>query len=270
MKKGTFFTRLAQAQRRHRSLLCVGIDPEPARFPAPLRSGRPADVARFGRAIVEATADLACAFKPNWAFFEALGLDGLRALEKILEAVPADVPVIADAKRGDIGNTARCYARSLFDVWGADAATISPYMGLDTLEPFLDYTDRGIYVLCLTSNPGAADFEVPGRLYLRVARALEAHPRRENVGLVVGATQPRRIGAVRRAAPSLPFLLPGVGAQGGSARAAVRGAWCDTPGAVLVNASRSILYASAGRDFAEAARAAAETQRAELQACIPG
>lgn len=269
MKRDPFFQRLAQAQERNQSLLCVGLDPDPTKLPAPFTRGNLQDVARFNQAIIEATADLVSAYKPNWAFYEALGLEGMRVLEKTLEAVPRHVPVIADAKRGDIGNTAKSYARAIFEVWGADAVTLSPYMGLDTLEPFLAYGDRAAYVLCLTSNPGAEDFELPGRLYLRVARALAQNDAHGNIGLVVGATQPRRIHAVRKAAPDLPFLIPGVGSQGGSAQAAVRGAWGDRPGSVLVNVSRSVLYASSGNNFAEAARAAADDFRKELQGYIP-
>lgn len=270
MSSMAFFDRLSRVQTHRRSLVCVGLDPEPSLLPSPFRTGTGRQVVRFCTAIVEATNDLVCAYKPNWAFFEALGLEGLRALEQILDAIPKETPVIADAKRGDIGNTAKKYARAIFETWGADAVTVNPYMGVDTLEPFLEYADRGVYALCLTSNPGAVDFEIPGRLYLRVARRLSEADTRGNLGLVVGATQSRRIAAVRRAAPELPFLLPGIGAQGGDARAAVRGAWTTRGGGVLVNASRSILYASPGRDFAQAARAAAENLRAELHACIPG
>ena len=269
MKKTRFFERLARAQKKNGSYLCVGLDPDLGRLPAPFKKRNGTDVARFNRAIVEATADIACAYKPNWAFYEAMGLAGLRALEKTLEVIPSDIPVIADAKRGDIGNTARQYARSLFETWGVGAATVSPYMGADTLEPFTEYADRAVYVLCLTSNPGAADFETPRRLYLDVARKMAEIDRHGNIGLVVGATQSRRIAAVRRAAPELPFLLPGIGSQGGSAQAAMKGAWSARGGAILVNASRSILYASAGADFAEAARQAAIAARDELNAAAP-
>lgn len=269
MAKKPFFQRLASAQKRNKSLLVVGLDPDPTKLPIPFKKRNGTDIARFNRAIIEATSDLACAYKPNWAFYEAMGMEGLRALEKTLEAIPSNIPIIADAKRGDIGNTARQYAKAIFEVWGADAVTLSPYMGLDTIEPFLEYSGRGVYALCLTSNPGADDFELPGRLYLRVARALEAANKGKNIGIVVGATQARRIASVRRAAPSLPFLLPGVGSQGGSAQAAVRGAWGDCPGAVAVNVSRSVLYASAEKDFAEAARVAADEFRQTLQDCIP-
>jgi orotidine-5'-phosphate decarboxylase len=265
-----FFDRLAAAQKRNRSLLCVGLDPDPAKLPRVFPRRRAADVGLFNRAIIDATSDLVCAYKPNWAFYEALGIDGLRALERTLEAIPSGIPVIADAKRGDIGNTAAAYARSLFEVWGVDAATVSAFMGMDTLAPFLAYRDRAVYALCLTSNPGASDFQLPGRLYLRIARTLAQGDEHGNLGLVVGATQPRRIAAVRAAAPRLPFLLPGVGSQGGSARAAVAGAWGERKGSVLVNVSRSVLYASDGKDFAQAARREAEALRGRMQACIPG
>ena len=269
MKKPPFFERLAAAQRRNRSLLCVGLDPDPAKLPAVFRKRNATDVARFNREIVRATADCVCAYKPNWAFYEAMGLDGLRALEKTLDAIPSGIPVIADAKRGDIGNTAQQYAKALFETWGADAATVSPYLGLDSLDPFLAYEDRAIYVLCLTSNPGSADFQIPHRLYLEIARKLAAKDACGNIGLVVGATQPRRIASVRDAAPRCPFLLPGVGSQGGSARAAVHGAWGERAGSVVVNVARAVTYASSGRNFVEAAREAAERYRHEFQSYIP-
>jgi len=270
MKRKSFFDRLADAQERNQSLLCVGLDPEPGKLPSGFRQDATTDVARFNCEIVRATADLVCAYKPNWAFYEAMGLDGMIALERTLEAIPENIPVIADVKRGDIGNTAACYAKALYEEWNVDAVTLSPYMGFDTLEPFLAYRDRGVYALCLTSNAGAADFQLPGRLYLRVARTLAERDTHGNLGLVVGATQARRIAAVRRAAPALPFLVPGVGAQGGSASAAVRGAWGERRGSVLVSVSRSVLYASNGRDYAQAARETANTFRCALQNAIPG
>ncbi|MFW6303704.1 MAG: orotidine-5'-phosphate decarboxylase, partial [Candidatus Sumerlaeota bacterium] len=226
------------------------------------------DVAAFCREIIEATAYAAAAYKPNWAFFEALGIEGMRALEKTLEAVPDDIPVIADAKRGDIGNTAGRYACAIFEQFGADAVTLNAYMGVETLEPFLAYADKGVYVLCLTSNPGSEDFQLPERLYLRVASALaERDPEGKQIGLVVGATQSERISEVRVAAPKAPILLPGVGTQGGSAEAAVKGAWGEGRVPVLVNVSRSVLYAASDANFAEAAREAAGHYRDILQAC---
>ncbi|MBN1868320.1 orotidine-5'-phosphate decarboxylase [Candidatus Sumerlaeota bacterium] len=269
MEQPPFFDRLAAAQKRNRSLLCVGLDPDPAKLPAPFKRRDAADVARFNREIVEATADLVCAYKPNWAFYEAMGLEGMKALDTTLEAIPDAIPVIADAKRGDIGNTAAKYARAIFETWNADAVTVSPYLGLDTLEPFLEYRDRGVYVLCLTSNPGSADFQTPRRLYLDVARKLALGDKYGNIGLVVGATQSRRIASVRQAAPRCPFLLPGVGSQGGSARAAVRGAWGERPGSVVVNVARAVTYASSQGDFAQAAREAASRFRREFESYVP-
>jgi orotidine-5'-phosphate decarboxylase len=263
-----YFARLAEAQQRNNSLLCIGLDPDPARFPEPFGPSTN-DIVAFNRAIIEATSDLVCAYKPNWAFYEALGLEGLCALEQTIHCIPNDIPIIADAKRGDIGNTAKCYARSIFDRFGADAVTVSPYMGYDTLEPFLEYADRGIYVLCLTSNAGANDFQRHHDLYLHVARTLSEKDMNGSIGLVVGATQADSIAKVREAAPHLPFLLPGVGTQGGAADEAVQGAWCDRPGAVTVNISRGILYASRKRDFAQAARTAAESYRDLLNAAKP-
>ncbi len=270
MKRTTFFQKLAKSQKKRESLLCVGLDPSPERLPKHFRNRDASDVARFCRDIIKATAPMAGAYKPNWAFFEALGVPGLKALEKVLAAIPDDIPVIADAKRGDIGNTAGRYAYSIFNVFGVDAVTLNAYMGVETFEPFLDYKDKGVYALCLTSNPGSEDFQLPNRLYLRVARALaERDPKGRQIGLVVGATQSRRISSVRKAAPMNSFLLPGLGSQGGSARASVKGAWGAGTAPLLVNVSRSVLYASDGKDFAKAAAAAAEDFRQTLQDCRP-
>lgn len=269
MKPASYFAKLASAQQRAQSLLCLGLDPEPSKLPRPFRKRDAADVWHFCREIIDLTSDLVCAYKPNWAFYEALGIEGLRALSKILDRIPRNIPIIADAKRGDIGNTASCYARSLFEFWGVDAATVNPFLGIDTLEPFLAYKEKGVYALCLTSNPGSADFQTGGRLYIKIARKLAEHDFSKNLGLVVGATQAARIRQVRRIAPSLPFLLPGVGSQGGDAQLAVRYAWAEREGSVVVNASRSILYAATGKDFAKAARHAAESMRLQLHNAIP-
>ena len=255
----TFLAKLRAATARNRSLLCVGLDPQPDRLPLP-------DLLAFTRAIIDATADLVCAYKPNAAFFEALGLDGWRALRDTIAAVPDGIPVILDAKRGDIAHSAAAYATACFDFLGADAVTVNPYLGADGVLPFLARPDRAAFVLCRTSNPGAADLQellVNGEpLYLRVADLVQrwAVPH-GNAGLVVGATDPAALAAVRARCPALPILLPGVGAQGGDLEAAVQ-AGLDADGAgLLVNASRSILYASAGADFAAAARAEAQRLR---------
>jgi orotidine-5'-phosphate decarboxylase len=268
----SFLERLNAASARNHSLLCIGLDPDPARLPAPARAA--ADpVYAFCMAIVDATADLACAFKPNSAFFEALGPTGVATLRRLIADMPRDVPVILDAKRGDIGSTAAAYARAAFDVLGADAVTASPYLGGDALAPLLAYANRGIFVLCKTSNPGAADVQdlalADGRpVYLEVARrARDDWNTAGNIGLVVGATYPRELAAVRALCPELPLLVPGVGAQGGELGAAVAAA---ARGPVLINASRSILYASAEADFAGAARREASRLRDAINAARDG
>jgi orotidine-5'-phosphate decarboxylase len=257
----SFSDTLRDASRRQNSLLCIGLDPLPERIPAHLRS-QPDPLFAFCAAIIEATADAACAFKPNIAFFEALGAPGIETLRRII-ALPRSVPLILDAKRGDIGSTAEAYARLAFEWLAADAITLSPYLGGDALEPFLRYAERGCFVLCKTSNPGSADLQdlrlAGGEpLYLAVARHAKAHwNTNRNLGLVVGATHPSAIAQVRAACPDLPLLVPGVGAQGGDLAAAVR-ASVDAAGELaLINASRSVLFASGGPDFAEAARAEA-------------
>lgn len=266
-----FVHRLRAAARRHKSLLCIGLDPVVSRLPSVLPTG-PASVYAFCAAIVEATADLVCAYKPNIAFFEALGTDGYTTLRRVLGAVPEGVPVILDAKRGDIGSTAAAYAHAAFDVLGADAVTLSPYLGSDSLAPFLAYADRGCFVLCRTSNPGSADLQElhladDRPLYLEVARrARDDWNGNGNVGLVVGATHPAELCAVRSLCPDLPLLVPGVGAQGGDLDAAVAAAVdVDGEGAVI-NVSRSILYASDGSDFAAAARREAMRLREAISA----
>ncbi len=248
----TFREKLHAAVRQNHSLLCVGLDPDPARLPV-------ADVLAFHRAIIDATADLVCAYKPNSAFFEALGADGWRLLKQTIEAIPSHIPVILDAKRGDVGNTARAYAQAAFGFFNADAVTVSPYLGHDAVAPFLEWPERAALVLCRTSNPGAPDLQdllVDGEpLYLRVADlARQWSAPHHNGGLVVGATYPGELAAVRARCPDLPILLPGVGAQGGDLEASVR-AGLDARGAgLLVSASRSVLYAAAaGGHYAAAA-----------------
>jgi orotidine-5'-phosphate decarboxylase len=234
------------------------------------------DVAAFNRAIIEATADLACCYKPNLAFYEAMGPPGLEVLQRTVEAVPERLLVIADAKRGDIASTADAYARALFDVYGFDAATVNPYLGTDSLTPFLERPDKGVFILCRTSNAGGADLQaltVSGDspsaeghpLYETVAKlARDRWNGNGNVGLVVGATFPEELGRIRELCPRLPFLLPGVGAQGADVAAAVRNALDEDGGGFIINSSRQILYASTGRDYAQAARRAAEALRDEI------
>jgi orotidine 5'-phosphate decarboxylase subfamily 2 len=245
-----FFDRLRRSARDRGSLLCVGLDPEPDRIP-----GGAAGALRHCAEVIERTAEHACCYKPNAAFWEQYGPDGWSALIELRGHLPAGVPMLLDAKRGDMGNTMAAYARAVFEVVGADAVTASPYLGADSLAELTRYTDRGVYVLCRTSNPGAMDLQhlvSEGRpLYLHVAALAERMNTAGNVGLVVGATAPEQLAEVR-AASALPFLLPGIGVQGGDVELAVRAAWNGDEAACLVSASRSILYA--GDPGREAAR----------------
>jgi orotidine-5'-phosphate decarboxylase len=237
----SFFARLRAAARSRRSLLCVGLDPDPERIP-----GGAQGALRHCAAVVEQTAGLVCCYKPNAAFWEQYGADGWRALAELRGLVPRDVPVLLDAKRGDIGSTMHAYARAAFETLDMDAVTANPYLGADSLQELTRYQDRGVYVVCRTSNPGAADLQhldAGGRpLYLRVAELAERLNAAGNVGLVVGATAPAQLAEVR-AASSLPFLVPGVGAQGGDLEASVSAAWNGDHAGCLVSASRSVLYA---------------------------
>jgi len=268
----SFFERL-QAATRH-SLLCVGLDPDPAKFPGAWQ-GDASRIEDFCRAIVDATQDLAAAFKPQIAYFAAHGAEAqLERVIAYIRQVAPQVPVVLDAKRGDIGATAEMYAREAFVRYGADAVTLSPYMGYDTIEPYLDYADRGVFVLCRTSNPGGDDWQmqrladVDGqpRLFEELARRAQQEWARVpgQIGLVVGATYPAEIARVRELAPTVPLLIPGVGAQGGDAQATVRAGW-RAEGPILVNSSRAILYAGKTVEgLGAAARAVAQHTRAEL------
>ena len=271
-----FRERLADAERLNESLLCVGLDPDPARFPAGL-TGDASRIYDFCARIVDATHDLVIAFKPQIAYFAAHRAEAqLERLIAHIRATAPRVPVILDAKRGDIGSTAEQSAVEAFERYAADAVTLSPFMGFDSIEPYLRYPDKGLFLLCRTSNPGGADLQLQPlqggkRLFEHVAElAAGAWNATGQLGLVVGATFPAELARVRQLAPELPLLIPGVGAQGGDAAATVRSAWRQRGGAtvapVIVNSSRAILYAgaSAGDDFGAAARAAAQRARAEL------
>ncbi len=260
----TFFEQLERRSKAVDSLLCVGLDPD-------FRKHKPEEVAGFNKAIIEATADYAACYKPNIAFYEQWGLPGLRALEETLAAIPSDIPVIGDVKRGDMGNTAEAYARAMFEYWGFGAITVNAYQGLDAVQPFLAYEDRGVFILCRTSNPGSREFQeqplANGRLLYEEV-ALTATGWSSNVGLVVGATAPAELTRVRDIVPTTPLLIPGVGAQGGSPEDVVRAAGYQ-PGKMVVNSSRGILYAGSDANFAEAAREAARRVRDELRAAAP-
>lgn len=245
------------------SRVCVGLDPDPSRLPDQF-NGRPDRVVEFLKVIVDATHDLACAYKPNLAFFGSLGLDGLSILRSVRDKVPVDVPVILDFKAGDIGNTADRYAAMAYDVIGADAVTVNPYMGLDAVKPFLR-RNRCAFALCLTSNDSASQFQrlpADGQpLFQHIASVVSSWSHHGECGLVVGATQADDLSRIRELAPTLPILVPGVGAQGGDAEAVVRNGSDADGGGLLINASRSILYASSGDDYADKARETTEALR---------
>lgn len=238
------------------SSLCIGLDPDPRRIPRFLGSG-PEAIYKYCVAIVEATADSAAAFKPNLAFFESIGIEGWHVLNEVLGHVPEGVPIILDAKRGDIGSTAQHYSRALFDQLRADAVTVNPFMGLDSVEPFLERKGKGVYILCLTSNPGAADFQMHNDLYLKIARKARSWNRNGNIGLVTGATKPQYLTSIQTLAPQIPLLVPGLGAQGGDLDEIMDA----LPGLprhhLLFNVSRSILYAADDESYAHQARVAA-------------
>ncbi|WP_046112870.1 orotidine-5'-phosphate decarboxylase [Aquincola tertiaricarbonis] len=270
-----FVSALRQAARTQDSMLCVGLDPDPARFPGAW-AGDAGRIFDFCAAIVDATHDLVCAFKPQIAYFHAhRAEDQLERLIAHIRRVAPAVPVILDAKRGDIGATAEQYAREAFERYQAHAVTLSPFMGFDSIEPYLRHEGRGAILLCRTSNAGGSDLQAQRLasgepLFEHIAR-LAAGPWNANgqIGLVVGATFPAEVARVRELAPTLPLLIPGVGAQGGDAEATVRAGW-RPEGPIIVSSSRAVLYASRGDDFAAAARAAALATRDTLNAARPG
>ena len=264
-----FSEKIRTAWLKNNSLVCVGLDPDLEKVPEPLRSSQ-APLFEFNRVIIEATADLVCAYKPQMAFYAAVGLE--RDLEMTIAYVHEkhrDIPIILDAKRGDIGSTAELYAREVFDRYGADAVTVNPYLGGDSLDPFLKRRDKGIIILCRTSNPGATDLqdlEVKGeKLYRIVARkAAGEWNRNGNVLLVVGATYPQELGEIRALVGDMPFLVPGIGAQGGDIERAVSNGKTQDGTGMIINSSRGIIYAEEGKNFGQAARVAALRLRDEI------
>jgi orotidine-5'-phosphate decarboxylase len=259
---------LRQRWRQSGSLLCVGLDPDPKRFPAHLQE-RSGAIFEFCRTIVDATHDLACAFKPQIAYFAAHSAeDELEELCAYIRTNYPQVVLVLDAKRGDIGSTAEQYAREAFERYQAHAVTLSPYLGFDSIEPFLADPDKGAIILCRTSNPGSADLqmlECGGEpLYLKLARLVATRwNAKRQCALVVGATYPRELAQVREAVGDLPLLVPGIGAQGGDVEAVVR-AGATAHGGLMINSSRAILYATAGENFAAAARSVAQSTRDEI------
>jgi orotidine-5'-phosphate decarboxylase len=273
-QSATFIDKLNARHREAHTMLCIGLDPVSSKLPPHIQVDA-AGVVRFCQEIVEATATFAAAFKPNLAFFTELGRDGLDALWAVKQAIPADIPVILDCKVGDVGETARAYARGWFDAFGFDAITVNPYLGEDALEPFFQYGGRGVIVICKTSNPGSGDFQdramaSGGSLFLEVADSCrawdDAYP--AQVGLVVGATYPEELAAVRQRVGNQLILVPGLGAQGGDVAASIRAGLDVSGGGLLLSASRSILYAGDGRDFATAAEHAARNHRDEIAAAL--
>jgi orotidine-5'-phosphate decarboxylase len=263
----TFLDKITTAQRLSNSLLCVGLDTDPAKIPQRLRAAVD-PLFEFNKLIIDATKDLVCAYKLNTAFYEAAGEAGWAAMKKTIAYIPKDIITIGDGKRGDIGNTSASYAKVFFHDCGFDAMTVNPYMGRDSVEPFLQLPDHGVFLLAVTSNSGAKDFQYlkVGKKYLYekvVEKALRWNVN-ENIGFVIGATKPKQLLSIRKKAPGVPLLIPGIGAQGGDLRATIRYG-CDKNGAMaVINASRSIIYASGGTDFAEAARSEALKLRDEM------
>lgn len=263
----TFVDHLRSVQEKQNSLLCVGLDTDPAKIPPDLRRS-PDGVLDFNRRIIDATADLVCAYKINLAFYESMGEEGWRIVRRTLRHIPGTVVTIGDGKRGDIGNTSAMYARALFEDLGFGSCTVNPYMGGDSVTPFLSDPARGVFVLAVTSNPGARDFQyqrINGTpLYERVIRRVKKWDVHHNCGLVVGATRPRELGRIRAMVPHMPFLIPGVGAQGGDLAKAIRNGCTREGDLAVVNASRSIIYASGGDDYADAARQTARRMVEEM------
>ncbi len=264
--KHRFFGLVDDLQRANNTRLCVGLDPDPTRIPAEIRDEADA-ILQFNKAIIDATSDLVCCYKPQIAHYAAVGAED-QLQDTIAYIKSKGVPVLLDAKRGDVGSTAEMYARELFERYDADACTVNPYLGLDSMQPYLDYADRGVFILCRTSNPGGADLQhlelaSGGTLYEFVARtANDKWNGNNNVGLVVGATRPEELRKVRELCPEMTFLLPGVGAQGADVKEMVGAA---QGGGMLVSSSRAVLYAGGDEpDFADQSRAVALTTRDEV------
>jgi len=262
-----FIQKLQEIQRRNESLLCVGLDVDPALTPSHIKSSSN-PVLLFNRRVIDATSDLVCAYKLNLAFYEALGDQGWHILRQTLSHIPRSIITIGDGKRGDIGNTAERYAKALYNDLGFDAATVNPYMGRDSVQPFTRSESHCAFVLILTSNEGSSDFQritLGGRpFYEKVLQAAVSWNAKKNIGLVVGATHPEELQPIRKLAPDMPILIPGIGKQGGDLESAVRYG-CNKKGELaIINASRSVIYASGGKDFASAARKEATRLRNQI------
>lgn len=265
-----YLEKLKNAQEKNSSWLCIGLDPQPDKLPIQATHQWDEPVLPFNKAIIDATADIACAFKPNLGFYLQWGAAGMIALERTIQYIPDDIPVIIDCKAGDIGHTQIAWAKGIFDQWGADAFVINPYVGRDAIEPIIKtWPEKGVYVLGRTSNPSAADFQgnmgEPADLSRQVIQQVNTlkQPGYGAVGLVIGATWPEEMEIAREAAPDAPFLIPGIGAQGGNLEIAVKHG-ADTAAGPLINSSRGIIYAGNGYDFADKAREAALQLRDQI------
>jgi len=265
-----FIQKLDAICQKNQSLLCVGLDPEYEKLPKFLCENHGVSaIFEFNKQLIDATADLVCAYKPNLAFYEALGPAGLEALYKTIEYIPKEIVTLADAKRGDLNNTARQYAKALFEFYKFDSATINPLMGYDSIAPYLKYSDKLIFLLARTSNPGATDFqelECSGKpLYEHIARKAYEWNTGKNIGLVVGATAPKELSAIRKIiGEEMPILLPGVGAQSGDLAQSIKNGLGAHKGRLLVNVSRDVIFASSEKDFAQAARRRAKHWRDQI------
>ena len=260
-----FDEKLNQSTDGNNSLLCIGLDPDPEQMPPKV------DVFKFNKSIIDATEGLVCAYKLNFGFYEALD-DGFDILKRTIKYIPDRIPVIGDAKRNDIGNTARAYAKAVFVTLGCDAVTVNPYLGLDSVEPFLAYWDKGVFILCRTSNPGAVDFQnlrfetekTKLALFEIVALRAAVWNKKGNIGLVVGATYPEELKLIRQSHPDMLLLIPGIGAQGGDLASSVRYGVSATGRKAILTSSRQVIYASQDKDYAEAARRVAADLRERI------
>jgi len=255
-----FKAKLIKAANTNKSWLCVGLDPDLDKLPSPVTKSL-SGTEEFLKAIIDSTKNLVCAYKPNSAFYEQFGAEGITLLKGIINYIPDDIPVILDAKRGDIGNTSKMYAAAAFDYLRADAITVNPYMGHDCVKPFLDYQDKGIFVLCLTSNPSSSEFQKQylknqTMLYEQVARTALTWNKNDNLCLVVGATKPEELGELRQlVGGDIPILIPGVGAQGGDLELSLRNGANSKGELAIINVSRSVLYTGKDNDYVDKARA---------------
>jgi len=252
----SFFTRLEESAKKNNTRLCVGLDPRLGSIPEPYLK-EPDPIFAFNKAIIDETLPFACAFKPNFAFYEAEGIKGLESLKKTIDYIPDEIPVIGDAKRGDIGSTQEAYAKAIFDYFKCDGVTLNPLLGEDSLSPFLKYKDHGLYILCLTSNPGSSDFQMPNKLYRQVAEKMKTWNSAGNCGLVTGATRPEYIGEIREIVPEIPLLIPGIGAQGGDLEKVLKFAGNSSEQGYIINVSRGISQPEGEGNFRDLVKKAA-------------